>query len=124
MRPIDADAFITDTIKNKRFVFHTRDIVNDAFIAETVYGDLLAAVNNMPTIDVMPAWVSAADRLPDDGKEVLCWYRNTDGGRAVVCGRYSLRISPHWETDIDNNEEYIPVEEVTHWMPLPKPPKE
>ena len=52
-RYIDADAFIVDSIKNKRFVFHTEDIINDAIIVETVYGDLLDAINNMPTIDAV-----------------------------------------------------------------------
>lgn len=52
-RYIDADAFVVDSVKNKRFVFHTEDIINDAIIVETVYGDLLEALNNAPTVDAV-----------------------------------------------------------------------
>ena len=85
---------------------------------------VLDALDTLPDLAAAPVWISVNDRLPYTDTEVLCWYRNTDGNCAVVCGRYSLRISPHWETDIDNSEEYIPVEEITHWMPIPKPPKD
>ena len=53
MRLIDADAFIVDSVKNKRFVFHTEDIINNAIIVETVYGDLMDALNNAPTVDAV-----------------------------------------------------------------------
>jgi hypothetical protein len=52
-RYIDADAFIVDSIKNKRFVIHSEDFENDSIIVETVYGDLLDAINSMPTIDAV-----------------------------------------------------------------------
>jgi hypothetical protein len=53
MRLIDADAFIVDSIKNKRFVIHTEDFKNDSIIVETVYGDLLDAINSTPTVDAV-----------------------------------------------------------------------
>lgn len=52
-RYIDADAFIVESIKNKRFVIHSEDFKNDSIIVETVYGDLLEAINNMPTVDAV-----------------------------------------------------------------------
>ncbi len=54
MRLIDADAFVAAAIESKRFVFSTRDIINDKFVVETVYADLLTTVNNMPTVDAAP----------------------------------------------------------------------
>ena len=54
MRLIDADSFVLDSIKDKRFVFHTDAITNDAIIVKTIYGDLLEAIANMPTIDAVP----------------------------------------------------------------------
>ena len=53
MRLIDADAFIVDSIKGKRFVIQSEDYKNDSIIIETVYGDLLDAINNTPTIDAV-----------------------------------------------------------------------
>ena len=52
-RYIDADAFIVDSIKNKRFVIQSEDFKNDSIIVETVYGDLLDAINSMPTVDAV-----------------------------------------------------------------------
>lgn len=53
MRLIDADAFIVDSIKGKRFVIQSEDYKNDSVIIKTVYGDLLDAINAMPTIDTV-----------------------------------------------------------------------
>ena len=46
-------------------------------------------------------WISVEDRLPEDGEHIL------------------VRYSDDWICD-----EYSPVDDgVTHWMPLPRPPK-
>ena len=54
MRLIDADAFIVDSIKERRFVFHKEDLLNDEIVVKTVYGDLMDAINNAPTVDAEP----------------------------------------------------------------------
>ena len=54
MRPIDADAFLGTSIKEKRFVFDTKDYVNAQFVVRVVYKDLAEALNNAPTLDVAP----------------------------------------------------------------------
>ena len=54
MRPIDADAFLGTSIKEKRFVFETKDYVNAQFVVRVVYKDLAEALNNAPTLDVAP----------------------------------------------------------------------
>lgn len=51
----------------------------------------------------MADWISVKDRLPDRGADVLAFMRNGVETRIVACN-YG-----------DN---------VTHWMPLPEPPKE
>ena len=58
-----------------------------------------------------PQWISVKDRLPDEGKYVLVWESQ---GFAycdeMICGIWNIGA---------NNGAII-----THWMPLPEPPKE
>ena len=56
-------------------------------------------------------WISVKDRLPESWKDVLAFYEDktisidamSDGGK--------------WYSD------YVRTNKITHWMPLPKPPK-
>ena len=73
-----------------------------------------------PDTNVGRKWIPVTERLPDSERWVLAWYKNLNmpGGRAekaiYMCDDYD----PYWrplERDIT---------EVTHWMPLPQPPKE
>lgn len=78
---------------------------------------LLAAVkeiDNMPTIE-QPQWISCAERLPDENQEVLCL--TPDGSFRVFGWTY---IDWMWFDDNEWRDE----KDVTHWMPLPEPPKE
>ena len=70
----------------------------------------------------MTEWINADERLPEDENPVLCWYQNECGGYSYVIGTYIRWVQPHWETAIDNNEEYYQVAKITHWMQLPEPP--
>ena len=66
----------------------------------------------------LPRWIPVTERLPSENGFYLCLYNhNHPGGVAMddglsilqwFCGRWNL------------NEIYT----VTHWMPLPEPPKE
>jgi hypothetical protein len=60
-------------------------------------------------------WISVKDRLPDEYRLVLCrWTRGI--GASYGFARYNH----------DNGVWYVSNEgmpEVTHWMPLPQPPK-
>ena len=66
--------------------------------------------------DVQPVdrWISVKDRLPDNCVEVLVY--DTDCG--IVIGWYDKEISD-FATDFIS-----PLDAVTHWQPLPKPPKD
>ena len=63
-----------------------------------------------------PTWISTKDRLPEDGERVLIYTKYED---IIVAKYYSLRGV--WRSPEDVEEEYTN-NEVTHWMPLPKPP--
>ncbi len=69
-------------------------------------------------------WVPVEERLPEEGVPVLINYIGTDGevyadGVAVwtECGCF------WWEGSLADCEEDVAVP-ITHWMPLPEPPKE
>lgn len=63
---------------------------------------------------VLPQWISVEERLPDKGfldKEIIVCKLNRFGGQYVYVTRFWGTHSALW-----NN--------ITHWMPLPEPPKE
>lgn len=78
----------------------------------------LTAVDLAPTVDAAPEWISVKDRLPEMLHAALVYcpkYNN------VFCA--DIREDGHWYDFIQGNGGQI-VDEVTHWMPLPEPPKE
>jgi len=62
-------------------------------------------------LDDKDDWVSVEDRLPDDCNDHLCFSKLN--GRCVL-----LYCSGMWHVD-----EYTTDKTVTHWKPLPQPPK-
>ncbi len=71
-------------------------------------------------------WISVEDRLPEPNKP----YINVDGHRVVnatkeliVCG-HDNGVWVDYFDDEDLNEERLLELGVTHWMPLPEPPKQ
>lgn len=63
-------------------------------------------------------WVSVNDRLPEVGEYVVCIAKRNPFSRFMPM---VARIEKNgWVNPI--TEQYI--SEVTHWMPLPEPPKE
>jgi len=75
-----------------------------------------------------PQWISVKDRLPeipenDYSKRVLLL---RDDGFIVIakvekCVRFVRPLQEALIVETDNGD---PIEEFTHWMPLPQPPKE
>ena len=73
----------------------------------------------------MPEWISIDERLPDDDRQVLCWYLSGSGEYSYTVGSYlHMKHGCLWDTHIDGNECCYGCAKVTHWMPLPLPPKE
>ena len=70
----------------------------------------------------IPQWISVKDRLPEDGDEVLFFVMDW-----VMKGKYCKQV-PHWEAYLSGGSAHYHknngIEHVTHWMPLPEPPKE
>lgn len=61
-------------------------------------------------------WISVKKRMPDIDETVLC-YSNKNGGDYFI-GYIGYRSGAWIEDGV------MHIGDVTHWMPLPKPPKE
>ena len=65
----------------------------------------------------VPQWISVDDRLPEAGEYVVCIAKRNPFSMFMPM---VARIKKNgWVNPI--TEQYI--SEVTHWMPLPEPPK-
>ena len=75
-------------------------------------------IEAQPTLTPPNEWVSVEERLPNDKQIVL--FHQKDG--FIYCAEYfegNKILSSAWFIDNDSWD----AEEVTHWMPLPAPPK-
>lgn len=82
---------------------------SEAGMQYNFYNDALVAFENQPK------WISVEERLPETGLFVICCAKG-----------YLPRIGTGW---YDSNLkiwhlDFASYHPVTHWMPLPKPPKE
>ncbi len=64
----------------------------------------------------MAEWISVKDRLPNEGQEVLCY------GGGNLMNVYIYLDDDCWEDEY-GYWETAESEGITHWMPLPEPPK-
>lgn len=64
---------------------------------------------------VIRQWISVKDRLPEDDAHYLVWVSD-----ACTVERAMYYGDGEWLTEeLDNLTRYV-----THWMPMPEPPKE
>lgn len=78
-------------------------------------------------------WIPVSERLPGKNGDYLVFIRSPFGGWREVAGfakdggevnEYDLGGCENVWYDYDSEYGYIAFESVTHWMPLPNPPKE
>lgn len=83
--------------------------------------------------DGTPKWIPVTERLPEDRANVLCYY-NGVFGQITRIARFANCLEDVHEYDFagckhsgffvyDSEYGYYEVNDVTHWMPLPEPPK-
>ncbi|HBW2982852.1 TPA: DUF551 domain-containing protein [Klebsiella pneumoniae] len=91
---------------------------------------MLAAVPQPPGSDLVTApgkWIPVSERMPEDDDFVYIWPR-PDFGVELHVGQYCERSHKGggWYAQFYEQNygiEWHPIT-VTHWMPLPNPPKE
>lgn len=73
-------------------------------------------IEDAPTVN---GWISVKDRLPDKNGQYLCWF----GKNTIAKGAAIATYLEMWQAfgSLESLETYP---NVTHWMPLPEPPKE
>ena len=82
-----------------------------------ILDDVMEAVDEQPTIE-QPKWISCAERLPEkNGYYLIAYQYNFNGRRTTIIDFYAKTAAGEWW---GNDFGRI----VTHWMPLPEPPKE
>lgn len=64
----------------------------------------------------VPRWISVEERMPEHGESVAAIIRYTEDAWDVVVGYV---LNGEWYT-----AGHTPGFPITHWMPLPEPPKE
>lgn len=76
-------------------------------------------------------WISVKDELPDRFQYVLvCFEGNERMPYTVSMARYVNYDCSKWELEgntpvcIDSQSWYLTTCDITHWMPLPFPPKD
>ncbi len=82
--------------------------------------DLLKKQEAVATDTNVPGkWISVKDRIPEKPGRYLCWF----GKNTFAVGASIVSYIPdlHWFASLKSLERY---ENVTHWMPMPEPPKE
>ncbi len=65
-------------------------------------------------------WIKCSDRLPEDRIDVLVYNGEACSVSSYLKEFYNKFGYHEWS----HNEEQFNYNEVTHWMPLPQPPKE
>lgn len=71
-------------------------------------------VNEQKTVAAEPKWISVKERLPEDDEHYLVWC--SDNNSRELALYYG---DGEWLTEDLENITRV----VTHWMPLPEPPK-
>lgn len=124
-RCIDANALISDS----RICGDCKDYeLCDGNIAFCPNASARRAINNAPTVETEPVkgWISVKDKLPKEDGKYMVWYR----GELDIC-EFDAESQTFGYTYDDYDEMYSHLvywddsmdKKVTHWMPLPEPPK-
>ena len=71
-----------------------------------------------PSIVTVQEWIPVTERLPDYFTSVLVW---CPGNKCIYAAYRNAR--QEWYTFDDTIAGHVVVNMVTHWMPLPNPPK-
>lgn len=107
-----------DLISRKSMFDAMRDAEFQTFVPLDEVDEVIA---NVPSIEAEPKWISVKERLPEKNDMYLAHlvhsYSHEDKYSCVTVCFFNLNARSKWAI-----EERV--YKVTHWMPLPQPPKE
>lgn len=69
-------------------------------------------------------WISVKDRLPEDYEKVIAYCNKTNKYFVGFARKSSYSGDTYWLLVGASGAVYYVKSKVTHWMPLPEPPKE
>ena len=114
-----------DALTERNLVVHM-DSVNDGLVA-SCHRSAQRIIANLPAADVRPVeWIPVTERLPKD-REMVIGFTPCDGFMFVgyhVTSIYHDRDFSYWNIVTAMRSTRKMIKKVTHWMPLPEPPKE
>ena len=84
---------------------------NNGLCGDQLYMDALSLLKEHE-------WISVGERLPKDDEDILAYFVADEESR-IVPVNYAKGV---WFDCVFNT--VIAIENITHWMPLPKPPTE
>lgn len=91
-------------------------------IANFIANIIVPCIVGTPTIEPKQEWISVKDRLPEVGQKVLVCDVGPDSDHGIRA--LSLECDEkgtYWD---DGDGWWFEPEDMSHWMPLPEPPKE
>lgn len=122
MRPIDGDA-LKHNLENAK---ENAERAGKQIYSE-IFNTFIDWVERMPTLTQPNGWISVNEKLPEEGYEHKCLlYTPRDG---VMCvgyydGKDNWNNRDRWMIVTAMRSTKTLTKKVTHWMPLPAPPKE
>ena len=77
---------------------------------------------NNTVIRFEPRWIPVTERLPENDQDVLVMVHWRDYPENMMC--YGRKYKTRWYLWNGELGELVKGFDITHWMPLPEPPKE
>lgn len=97
---------------------NTCDYIVDGSCTDTLMKQAADAIEELlQKTQQLPSWIPVTERLPENtGKYLVCGQWNGKPAEIWICDLIVFGKIKGWSNNVRN-----PV--VTHWMPLPEPPK-
>ena len=89
-------------------------MIERRYVSQCISSDYCKGWND--AVDAMGGWIPVTERLPEKEGRYLCVKRIGKSGAVYV----TMMNGDSYGFSM----EHIYTDEVTHWMPLPEPPKE
>lgn len=75
--------------------------------------------------DAEQQWISVKEQLPEEGEEVLIFGQYLNDIPKVLGVRCRYKGDQKWKYTWEGQDEWVySQDDVSHWMPLPEPPKD